>query len=369
MKKYIVTTAGGLGNQMMNYALWFYLKHLKNKDAILYPKRKDLNDHNGYELNKLFPNTEMPHKPSQTIDMIIKLWAYLRMCNKFLPKITFIKYIPYRLPFCIIDFPLWDDYTFINNFKDQFKEIFQFTKDEDTRNQKLIAAMHDTDSVSIHVRRGDYQNVTYWRMALGDICDKKYYIEAIKLVTDRIKNPSFYIFSDDIQWTKENLPLPNAVYINWNQHENSFRDMQLMANCKVNIIANSTFSLMATWLNVHSNCWRIAPKKWRNYYNDTTYLKYLPSNWTLINNEHPNISFIFKGDSKTIKQQWIHQQSYNDFEFIIENKNNRDKVQFKDKRIKYNCHPTGNHIFHINTIAGFKDKQYVKYILASFFNE
>lgn len=74
--------------------------------------------------------------------------------------------------------------------------------------------------------------------------------------------PSFYVFSDDIEWVKQNLSLPNAHYIDWNQGNDSWQDMMLMSHCRNHIICNSTFSWWGAWLNPRKNKTVIVPSRW-----------------------------------------------------------------------------------------------------------
>ena len=79
----------------------------------------------------------------------------------------------------------------------------------------------------------------------GNICTQKYYHDAIRIITEKVNDAVFYVFSDDISWVQTHLDIPNAVYVNWNTGESSIYDMYLMSSCKYNIIANSTFSYWA----------------------------------------------------------------------------------------------------------------------------
>ena len=96
----------------------------------------------------------------------------------------------------------------------------------------------------MHVRRGDYLKETK-----NDIFSNHYYLTAIKYIVDKIEDPYFYIFSDDIEWVKKNLKIMQKyTFIDSNQNS-GFYDIQLMNLCKHHIIANSTFSWWAAWLN------------------------------------------------------------------------------------------------------------------------
>ena len=77
-------------------------------------------------------------------------------------------------------------------------------------------------------------------------------------------NPIFYFFSDDIDWVKENLQMPEATFVSNSITKNHFEDLYLMSQCKHNIIANSSFSWWGAWLNDNPAKIVIAPKKWFN---------------------------------------------------------------------------------------------------------
>ena len=119
----------------------------------------------------------------------------------------------------------------------------------------------DENAVSLHIRRGDYLQPKHWATT-GSVCQLSYYQNAIAEMSKRVTSPSYYIFSDDIVWVKENLPLQNAVYIDWNTGEDSWQDMMLMSHCKHHIICNSTFSWWGAWLNPGINKTVIVPNRW-----------------------------------------------------------------------------------------------------------
>jgi len=105
-------------------------------------------------------------------------------------------------------------------------------------------------SVSIHIRRGDYITNKTGPKFIG----LDYYIKAIRTIENKVKNPTYFIFSDDIVWGKQYLKLKNISYFVDNNHgKDSYKDMQLMSLCKHNIVANSTFSWWGSWLNTNKN--------------------------------------------------------------------------------------------------------------------
>jgi hypothetical protein len=115
------------------------------------------------------------------------------------------------------------------------------------------------NSCSLHIRRGDYISDEKANNVHGT-CGLEYYKKAIKHINSQFENVQYFIFSDDISWTKENLLIENAIYV----HNNSIphEDIYLMSLCNHNITANSSFSWWGAWLNKNQNKTVIAPKKW-----------------------------------------------------------------------------------------------------------
>lgn len=346
-----ITIAGGLGNQMLSYSLWYYLKK-KKISAELSPIHEGLLDHNGLEINRVFKNTELIGGEKKKIRLCRTLYANI---NRYINGVMNILGLHWHFDICrnsiipFIVFPRYKSYTFFPAIKEELHYIFEFPVDKDIRNINLRKEMLECQSVSVHIRRGDYQSKIVWRILLGDICEKQYYNDAINYIMQKFTRPKFYIFSDDIDWVKQNLNFNDATYINWNQGANSFRDMQLMSYCKANIIANSTFSLMAAWLNIHDDCIHIAPSKWTNNNPDLSYKKYIPSNWITIDNSQPFVSVIIDKNIKNADNiiRSISQQTISDYEIILPKEYNLHP-KFKDKRIKIGIQATGHHIINID---------------------
>lgn len=141
---------------------------------------------------------------------------------------------------------------------------FRFKNPPAGKNEKLAEEISSCNSVSIHVRRGDYLSEIN-RGLFGNICTLYYYSNAISIIQKEITAPHFYIFSDDVAWVKGNLKIDSPVtFVDFNTGENSFEDMRLMSLCRHNIIANSSFSWWAAWLNDNPSKKVIAPSKWIN---------------------------------------------------------------------------------------------------------
>lgn len=161
-------------------------------------------------------------------------------------------------------------FTGIWQVQEYFKDIHEFLYNEfnfripkDPKNIELIETISNCNSVSIHIRRGDYLN-NEWEKTLGVIKGTAYYFNSINYISTRVLSPHYFIFSDDIQWAKDNLKLDNCTYVGHNSGPDSYIDMYLTSLCKHNIIANSTFSWWAAWLNRNQEKIVIMPDKWTN---------------------------------------------------------------------------------------------------------
>ena len=145
------------------------------------------------------------------------------------------------------------------------------------KNLSLAKTIRETNSVSIHVRRGDYLMEIGW-----DTCNLEYYNKAIKYIEQILPHCTFYVFSDDILWCMKNLTNKyNFIYVDWNKGNDSWQDMYLMSQCKNNIIANSTFSWWGAWLNNNPQKIVITPSIWFNDRNPND-CDIIPDNWIKI---------------------------------------------------------------------------------------
>ena len=138
--------------------------------------------------------------------------------------------------------------------KDIIRKELQIKDELEGKNKKVYEEIKKSNSVCVHIRRGDYVGSFY------EVCTKEYYLDAIKLMNKKVKNTHFYIFSDDISWAKENLGLKDVTYIDWKN--NQYQDLKLMSSCKNFIMSNSSFSYWAQFLSENEEKVVIAPSKW-----------------------------------------------------------------------------------------------------------
>lgn len=143
------------------------------------------------------------------------------------------------------------------------REKIQFPPSDNPLNPELAQEMRECASVSVHVRRGDYLNEEN-RAMFGNICTDDYYRKAMEIIKDEVKNARFYIFSDDSSYAKQKYQGEEFTVVDINHGKDSFYDMWLMSNCKHNICANSTFSFWGARLNGNEGKIMIRPSIHKN---------------------------------------------------------------------------------------------------------
>lgn len=288
----IIKIIGGLGNQMFQYAFYLSLKNKYRDEEI----KLDINLfktyklHNGFELERVFHISAPFATPSDIsrVSYFVTNYKLQRVIRKLFP-VRKTEYIEkhdflyqrdvFRTGDCYYE-GYWQNYRYFNDIFSDIFNTFSFKNTLDQRNKIILEQISSNpQTVSIHIRRGDYIN----HKIFGNICDLEYYTNAIQLILQHCSNPCFYIFSNDILWCKNNLMLllgkHQYCFVDWNIGPNNYIDMQLMSACKNNILANSSFSWWAAWLNSHSDKFVIAPKKWANSPYST---EVQPDSWTLI---------------------------------------------------------------------------------------
>ena len=257
----IVSFQSGLGNQIAQYVFYLFLQ---SKGYKVYPHFVDnlLNEHYGLELNKVLLSPQILYMPFW-IKIFLKLIKHFPILqgqtyNKKVFKIHYNGYYFERRYF---------DSLPSHSLKFNFSNM-------STTNFMFLDKYKDQLLVSIHIRRGDYLKSP----AYLNICTDHYYQQAIKFVENKYSNLLFVIFSDDIEYAKSSFSTKKTIIVDWNQKENSYMDMLLMACCPINIIANSSFSYWAARLNENSIL-TIYPKRWWNY----SPIDFFPKHWLDLN--------------------------------------------------------------------------------------
>jgi len=265
----IVKLMGGLGNQMFQYAA---ARGLSDETIYL-----DLSF-----LDRYSQSTESFTARKYELDLFGNLKA--KKLNGFIARIlchtgrfAFLKiFLPKR----------WNNFTVIGDntievidskknyildgyfqneqlFKEKsisIKQEFIFPTETDNLASLSNQVKNKHNSVAIHVRRGDYLKPNIGKH--HPVLDIEYYKKAIEYINSKIKNPFFYIFSDDPIWCESNFTFLNFGYKIIEKRYTDWESMYLMSVCKHNIIANSSFSWWGAWLNKHEIKIVIAPKFW-----------------------------------------------------------------------------------------------------------
>lgn len=247
MIRIIVEMAGGLGNQLSQYAM---MRWLENKypqagiwaDIDYFKKEKC---HNGYELEKLF-DLKLPYMSRMDIRYLPYLFRKKRRIEQIYtsgyPEDDRLNRLGEN-EFYILR-GTWHNYDY-SHIMNQICNELQFPKLRDQENINYYNDIIKDSAVSIHVRGGDYKDCGL------NICTDEYYLKAIDLIKSKVENPKFYIFTDD------ETDLRNFVFctqsdvriIRGNKGVNAWKDMYLMTQCRHNILANSTFSYWGGMLN------------------------------------------------------------------------------------------------------------------------
>lgn len=256
----VIFVFNGLGNQMSQYALYLHKKALGQKVRCVFKNTA----HNGIELNRLFgidiDNSSFSslYKMLQLLFSYMKCRSYLRGVKWILNKLHingFIEEDDYSYNSEILEERVglniyaggWHHYKYIEPIGETIRELYKFPVIEDEANIEIIKAASLKNSVAIHIRRGDYLNGKF-----GAVCNETYYKNSIQYIESLIDSPKYYVFSNDMEWSREFLKGKDAVFVDWNVKEDSWKDMALMKSFKKLIIANSTFSWWAGWLG-HDN--------------------------------------------------------------------------------------------------------------------
>ena len=131
----------------------------------------------------------------------------------------------------------------------------ELTLQREPSRQSLEVAqrMRQSESAFVHVRRIDYQH----RLSI------EYYGAALEMLRERVKRPTLFVFGDDLQWARRELPLPvDAQFVEHNGDSRNYEDLWLMTQCRHAVIANSSFSWWGAWLNDEPDRTVIAPGAW-----------------------------------------------------------------------------------------------------------
>jgi len=175
----------------------------------------------------------------------------------------------------------WQSEKYFEDISHIIRKDLTFKEESDEMNKSLLLDIQNTNSVSVHIRRGDYV-LNLKTMETHGVLGIEYYLKALKLIEKKVKDPEIFIFSDDITWSKKHLKTDLPLhFIDQNGAKKDYEDLRLMSNCKHHIIANSSFSWWGAWLGQKEGQVVMAPANWFKIIT-CNYSDRLPSRWLII---------------------------------------------------------------------------------------
>lgn len=281
----IIEVAGGLGNQLQQYALYRKLVRMGKEvrlDISWFDKMQTQDGESAKEGTETVTVTKRELElryfdrlvfeacsPDEKIKLIGSegLWGKIR--RKLLPFTVHWFHENKMYHPEILDF----DNMYVSGYFAcekyyadilyDLREKIQFPKSGNARNEELALEMEELQSVSVHIRRGDYLNAEN-AVVFGNICTDAYYDAAINFIKERVPDARFYIFSDDISYVQKKYIGEEYTIVDINHGKESFYDMWLMSKCKHNICANSTFSFWGARLGGNEDKIKIRPTIHKN---------------------------------------------------------------------------------------------------------
>jgi len=273
-KMIITKLSGGLGNQLFQYAVARHLAQQHNTELKL-----DITAFKDDRLRSyaLSPFNIIENIASEEEIQLLKASTpsfFTRLNRKFLRQ-------PLKLPSsyvrekhfhfdpeilslsnnCYLE-GYWQSEKYFASITNLICNEFSIKAPPTLLNMTLAETMKACNSVSIHIRRGDYITSLSASNTHG-VCDIAYYQRALEYLSNKIDSLHFFIFSDDPDWVKINFNIPyQSTYVTRNDAINGFEDLRLMSQCQHHIIANSTFSWWGAWLSSNPNKIVIAPQQW-----------------------------------------------------------------------------------------------------------
>jgi hypothetical protein len=254
---------GGLGNQMFQYALGLRLSEKYSE-----PLYFDLTDYRQQDLRKFelgvfgIDNKEINAATRFYYNNLINLISRLGIKHKkvFYEKSLAFDGNVFKIPHPVYFKGFFQSYKYFSGIEAEVRRRFSFINALDEGNRLIAAEIRAANSVSLHIRRGDY---VFWDKHDSShvLCDLDYYEKAMDLMKQKTRACKFFVFTDDPDWIRSTFTFDYTL-VEGNVATNSWKDMYLMSLCKHHIIANSTFSWWGAWLNPSAGKMVIVPKRW-----------------------------------------------------------------------------------------------------------
>ena len=288
----IVKIHSGLGNQMFQYAFYLALRHHRPETKIDTSVYRYRPSHNGYELDRVFgvqADYASIRERNQLADVGKEWYAVLRRAFGWIHSTNGqVVHEPdpaqgWQPDILNLENSYFDGYWQTERYWSELKEEVRtaFTFKLPLPKEAQITAHQittDPNSVSVHIRRGDYLKAR--RIDDYAVCNADYYRKAVNYMQTQITSPHFYVFSDEPEWGRTQGLFPeDTVFISGHTGEQAWIDMQLMSLCRHHIIANSSFSWWGAWLGQQPETIVVAPNPW---FHHRSRPDILPAQWKTI---------------------------------------------------------------------------------------
>ncbi len=288
--------ACGLGNQMFQFARGFSLSvDMGVEYQVCLDFMPHTTSHNGYQLGLVV--LDLPRVADQS-DLVRAFgWLGYRRFRRevsrrprwahWFKSAVFQNGMPYRAdvlphgntrPYLLHG--NWQTERYFVHNRSALIKAFNFAP-SDALDTGLSGRIRDSQSVAIHIRGGDY--LLQKNQNLFAVLDRSYYRRAIDVIQESVATPKFFVFTDDPETARARLP-EGLEYelVTGNSGLDSYLDMQLMSQCKHNIIANSTFSWWGAWLNDDPDKIVVAPQEWFHELSGHDDRDVVPESWTKV---------------------------------------------------------------------------------------
>ena len=291
----IAQLQGGLGNQLFQYATARSLALQKQASLLLDHSwfSETFEDVTPRELLVGDLNTQGSIVSFQPpIKRSKRIW---RIGQKFWPidPFIFVEQSPFRFDPQLSKSPAfekqnlyligyWQSYKYFDAIKSTLQLEITPKKALDAHYEYYLKQIQSTPAAMVHIRRGDYINLASAAKVHG-FSGLEHYQKGMQILLEKNPQTHFYVFSDDLQWTKENLPHQDKITFIQSLDKSSavIQELELMKHCQHHLIANSSLSWWAAWLSKSQNGLVICPNKWTNDLS-MNWDDLLPANWIRI---------------------------------------------------------------------------------------
>jgi len=281
----IIKLKGGLGNQLFQYAFGRLIALRRGEDLKL---DKDILGQRGdtyraYGLDNFNIRAEIASR-EEVLKVKYPYGLISKALRFFKAKFLRIFHIGFEARMLKTKAKYLDgffqSYKYLESIRRELLEEITLKEDISLKYGDLLFEFNSLNSVALHIRRGDYVNNPATKKA-HFICDLSYYQKAINLIKEKLneKNltPKFFVFSDDINWAKENFKSADFIFVSRPEFLDP-EELILMSKAKHNIISNSSFSFWSAWLNSNPEKIVIAPALWNRKYR-RAYKDLIPEDW------------------------------------------------------------------------------------------